>query len=77
MATIKDLLDAARHDVSAPDGEVIVTQQHLRRSALVRGWTFMKAGATTLERTHDAMFDRLLVRWGDYLRCATNRRSLG
>lgn len=69
---VKNLLDAARKNGTAPDARAIAVQQRLLRSAAVLGRTATAARASKLERKQHALFDRLITRWDDYQRCVRN-----
>jgi transposase len=72
MVAVKDHLDTARDQSTAPDVEAIAVQQHLLRSAVVLGHNATAARATKLERKYHALFGRLLNRWDDYQRCVAD-----
>jgi transposase len=72
MVAIKNLLQTARGNDTAPGSKAIAAQQRLLRSAAVLGRTATAARATKLERKHHALFDRLITRWDDYQRCVSD-----
>jgi hypothetical protein len=68
MVAVKNLVETAREQETAPDGEAVAVQQHLLRSAVVLGRNATAGRATTLERKYHALFGRLNNRWDDYQR---------
>lgn len=72
MVAIKNLLEAAHTNGTAPDGAAIAAQQRLLRSAAVLDRSATAARASKLERKHHALLQRLITRWDDYQRCVNN-----
>ncbi|MGH3545828.1 MAG: IS66 family transposase [Mycobacteriales bacterium] len=72
---IKEIVAEGHHN-SRHDQDVLTTalsqQQHLLRSAIVNAKTATTDRATPLQRTYNALFTRLILRWDDYQRFTIN-----
>lgn len=72
LLKVKDLVEAAALSGAGVDVTALAQHKGLLRSAVVLGKTATSGRATKLERKYHALFTRVIDRWADYLRFASD-----